>query len=78
MVPARRRNSFVISPSWEKQRLLELRYTAAHIPPSISEQRETRAEPELKGTQVLGLRGKIVPHPIMAQSKKFFCKSLIF
>jgi hypothetical protein len=27
---------------------------------------------------VLGLRGKIVPPPIMAQSKNFFCKILIF
>jgi hypothetical protein len=27
---------------------------------------------------VLGLRGKIVPPPIMGQSKKFVCKILIF
>jgi hypothetical protein len=27
---------------------------------------------------VLGLRGKIVPPPILAQSKNFFCKILIF
>jgi hypothetical protein len=27
---------------------------------------------------VLGLRGKIVPPPILAQSKSFFCKILIF
>jgi hypothetical protein len=27
---------------------------------------------------VLGLRGKILPPPKMAQSKNFFCKILIF
>jgi hypothetical protein len=27
---------------------------------------------------VLGLRGKIIPPPIMAQSKNFLCKILIF
>jgi hypothetical protein len=27
---------------------------------------------------VLGLRGKIVPPPIMGQSKNFFCNILIF